>query len=89
MEQVKALVHCSGIDTNESSYHQKTVIAGNVKFSFNYHNQDPKHPNFDYFDATPSGSLQMYIQNPDALKRLTVGKDYELILREIDPQKAQ
>lgn len=89
MEQVKCIVHCSGIDTNESMYHNKKVIAGNIKFSFNYHNQDPKHPNYDFFDATPSGSLQMYIQNPEALKRLDVGKDYELILREIDPEVKQ
>lgn len=86
---IKCLVHCSGIDTSESHYKEKSVIAGNVKFSFNYHNQDPKHPNYDYFDATPSGELVMFIQNPEALKRLNVGKDYELVLTEIDPEKKQ
>ena len=89
MEQVKALVHCAGINTSETSYKNKVGIGGLVKFSFNYHNQDEKHPNFEYFEATPSGGLEMYINNPDAMARLTVGKDYELILREIDPTEKQ
>ncbi len=87
--QVKALVHCSGINTFECEYKGVKGIGGTVNFSFNYHNQDDKHPNRIYFDSTPCGDLSMQINNPEALKHFTPGKDYSMLLTQIDPETTQ
>lgn len=89
MNEVKALVHCSGISTSESTYKNRGCIGALVTFGFNYHNQDESHPNRVYFDATPSGQLQMYINNEQAWHQFETGSDYELILRKIDPNVKQ
>lgn len=89
MQQVKCLVHCSGISTFESNYGGESGIGGVVKFSFNYHNQDKDHPNHVYFDATPGGEISMTINNPEALKQFVTGKDYSMLLTMIDPETKQ
>lgn len=78
MTDVMCLVHCDGVTTFECKYNNKPAIGRIVKFSFNYHNQDPKHPNYNFFESTPGGSIEIHINNPEAGILLEPGKDYEL-----------
>lgn len=84
MTDIKCLVHCSGISTYEVNFGGKKGIGGIVEFSFNYANQDPKHPNYRFFASTPEGKIEMHIDNPAALREFETGKDYSILLHPID-----
>lgn len=47
-----------------------------VKMSPVYANNDPKHENSKYWDATPMGSFEMGTVNADAVAQLKLGDEY-------------
>ncbi|MHB9148335.1 MAG: hypothetical protein ACYC2U_08245 [Candidatus Amoebophilus sp.] len=48
---------------------------GNITLSPVY-STDPNHENKKFWDATPAGQIQMWIQNPEAFKHFKLGKEY-------------
>ncbi len=85
MTNVIAKIRCSGIDSSTGNYNKKQVIARNLKFEFVYHNDDENHENRKFWDATPSGELSMYVQNPEAADQIEVGTEYYLIITSEKP----
>ena len=75
---VIAKVRITSIKTTEGNYQGKPVIARSVDFQFvgPSYDKDPKiqEENSKFWDATPSGTLSMYINNPNAAKEFEVGK---------------
>lgn len=49
--------------------------TGAVTFAPVY-SSDPKHENKSFWDATPSGTIQMWISNPAAFSQFELGKEY-------------
>lgn len=49
-----------------------------LNFTPVYANNDPKHENSRFWDASPSGSLQLGTINPEAWSRFELGKEYYL-----------
>lgn len=49
-----------------------------LNFTPVYANNDPKHENSKFWDASPSGSLQLGTINPEAWSQFELGKDYYL-----------
>jgi hypothetical protein len=61
----------------------KWVKVGNVErrtlnFTPVYGNGDPNHENTKFWDASPSGSLQLGCINPEAYSQFEIGKEYYL-----------
>lgn len=46
---------------------------------------DPNSPNYVWSEATPSGSLTMYISNPAAWGSFVQGKEYALTIEPVFP----
>jgi hypothetical protein len=40
------------------------------------YSEDPEHENKQFWDATPSAKLEMWINNPDAVRFFEIGKEY-------------
>jgi hypothetical protein len=49
--------------------------TGSVKLSPVY-STDPNHENKSFWDATPSGSIEMWINNPKGFAAFEPGKEY-------------
>lgn len=47
-----------------------------LKFSPVYGNNDPKHENTKFWQASPSGSINLGTVNPEAWSQFELGKDY-------------
>ena len=45
--------------------------------------EDENHPNKQFWDATPSGTLDMFINMRKAANSFMVGKEYELTFNEV------
>ena len=43
---------------------------------FPVYSEDPNHENKKFWDATPSGTIQMIINNPAAFERFTMDKQF-------------
>lgn len=52
-----------------------TGTSGNVRLTPVY-SDDPKHENKAFWDATPSGKIEMWINNPGGFATFEVGKEY-------------
>lgn len=76
---VTALMKCSGINTREGYFKQKQVIAGTVELRATYTNDESMR---EYADATPSGNMELSIDNPEALIQFTPGKFYKITIEE-------
>jgi hypothetical protein len=65
------------ISTLEPTHRSDGQLAGNVKLSPVY-SSDQNHENKKFWDATPSGSITMYINNPEAFKFFAgqLGKEF-------------
>lgn len=74
-----ALMKCTGIATRESYFKKNMVIGGTVKLQAQYTEDESMRA---YADATPSGSLELSIDNPDALQQFTPGKYYKILIEE-------
>ena len=70
---------CEGIKTYESVYNNKLVVGGTVEMSVVY---TEKAQYRQFANATPSGKMELVIQNPDALKQFTPGKYYNILIEE-------
>ena len=40
------------------------------------YSNDPQHENKKFWEATPSGSIELNINNPDAVEEFELGKEY-------------
>ena len=70
------LIHGWDQDANQS-----TVKPGRtIKMSPVYGNNDPKHENTKFWEATPGGSLELNVINASAAEIFEVGKEYYLDL---------
>jgi len=58
----------------------------NVELSAVY-SDDPKDPNHSWSQATPSGTLTMFISNPEARGVFEQGKEYYLDIAEATPEE--
>lgn len=76
---VIALMKCSGIRTREGYFKGKNVLAGTVELACTYTQDETVR---EYADATPSGHLELTIDNPEALKQFTPGKFYKITMEE-------
>lgn len=74
-----ALMKCTGIATYEGTYKDKKVIAGRLKLETSYTKDESMR---EYASATPSGNMELTIENPDAMKQLTPGKFYKITIEE-------
>ena len=52
------------------------VEVKTIKMSPVYANDDPNHENSKFWDATPSGKLELGTINPEAHKQFELGKEY-------------
>jgi len=77
--QVKCRMRCKGVSTYKGRYNNKDVISGIVKLEAVWSN-DPESDSKKYCDATPAGSLELIIDNPEARVQFIPGKDYYVIL---------
>lgn len=76
---VLAIMRCVGIRTHEGYFRQKQVIAGTIELLAQYTNDESMR---EFADATPSGKLELSIENPDALRQFTPGKYYKILIEE-------
>jgi len=75
-----ALMKCTGIDTYEGNFKGKVVVAGRLKLECQYSGIESLR---EYCNATPSGNMELSIENPEAMKQLTPGKHYTVTIDEI------
>ena len=54
----------------------ESCIVHTLKLSPVYANDDPEHENSKFWDATPSGLLELGCIHPDAVRHMEVGKEY-------------
>jgi hypothetical protein len=54
-----------------------------VKLNAAYEN-NPEHPNYHFWKATPTGSMEMQINNPSAFGFFRPGKKYLLTFEEVE-----
>lgn len=73
---VVAKFQCTSKDVGEFS---TQIVMSPV-----YHENDPEHPNYHFWEATPTGTLQMGITNISAGDYFEQGKVYSLTF-EADP----
>ena len=78
---VIALMRCDGIDTFLVTYNSKPEVGGLIKLGAIYTEDESMR---EYADATPSGSLELNIQNPAAMKQFTPGKYYKITIEETE-----
>jgi hypothetical protein len=52
-----------------------------------YHENDPNHPNYRFWEATPSGELSMYITNSNLKGHFKEGQVYTVTI-EAEPAEA-
>lgn len=83
---VRAKVKLLSIRTFETPYQGKTVLGRELDFYFVYPGMD-KDPvvcdeNKKFWDASPSGTLKITIQNPNAANEFEMGKYYYLDFNE-------
>ena len=78
---VKALMKCTGIKTRVGYYKGNEVLAGNVELDCSYSDDESMR---EYADASPSGRLELSIDNPDALIQFTPGKYYEITMKPME-----
>ena len=57
---------------------QESVEMRTLKFSPVYGNGNPQHENTKFWNASPSGSLELGTINPEAWKQFELGKEYYL-----------
>lgn len=69
-------------NTTHVGYVVEPCIGGEVKLSPVYANDDPRHENSQFWDASPSGEFKLQVNNLEALKRLEVGKQYYIRIDE-------
>lgn len=55
----------------------KKELPGGIKLSAVY-SEDPEHENKKFWDATPSGNLEMWVTNRDAADFFELGAEYYL-----------
>lgn len=77
--QVRAKFYVSAV-----TEHSGDSVARTIKMSAAYDDGIPENQRFH--KSTPSGTLEMYVTNPEAIKALEVGKFYYL---EISPADAE
>jgi hypothetical protein len=63
---VRAKFKVDSKDTGESG-----LVVLNPVYS-----TDPNHENKSFWDATPSGKIELWISNPNAFKQFEAGKEY-------------
>lgn len=78
---VIALMRCTGIKTYAGTFKNKSVIAGYVELDCVYSDDESMR---EFASATPSGSLKMTIDNPDALKQFDPRKYYKITIEETE-----
>jgi len=57
--------------------------GGSVELSPVY-SEDPDHPNSKFWNATPSGSLKMHIDNESALNQFRAGDEYDVLFDRVN-----
>jgi hypothetical protein len=73
---VYAKVRCIG-NSAPPYYRDDNDTFRLVRFTPVY-DADPKHPNFEWSQATPSGYIELGVSNPDAFGKFEVGSEYLL-----------
>lgn len=63
-------------NVSRGGFVMEPCLSGTVKMSPVYANDDPRHENSKFWDASPSGSFEMNVNNLAALQELKVGKEY-------------
>ena len=78
---VQAKVRCIG---NASPQYDTAGTSGTRTMRFTpVHDSNPKHPNFKWSQATPSGYIELHVTNPDAHGEFEVGREYLLTFEEV------
>jgi hypothetical protein len=47
------------------------------------YSDDPEHPNYEWSQATPSGKLELYIDNPAAFGKIKPGDEVHVTIQKI------
>ncbi len=55
---------------------QQQVELRTLEFSPVYANNDPKHENSKFWDASPSGKIELGTVNPEAWSQFELGEEY-------------
>jgi hypothetical protein len=80
-KQIQALFSCH--DVLERIAADGSASAQIVKCGAVYEN-NPDHPNYAFWKATPTASLEMTISNPDAFNVFVAGRKYLLTFEPIE-----
>ena len=72
-------------DSTQHGHWASTKVAETVEFSAIY-SDDPDDPNYEWSEATPSGSITMRISNPDAWEYFKPGLVYGVGFQKIKNQ---
>lgn len=75
-------MRCSGVNTKEGYYQKNKIISREVILSVVW-SDDPKSDCKKFADATPNGELKLTIDNPEASKQFTPGKEYYITIEEV------
>jgi hypothetical protein len=80
-KRVQALFQCH--DVLERKGADGSATAQIVKLGAAYA-PDPKHPNYEFWKATPTAQLEMTINNPDAFGVFVSGRQYLLTFERVE-----
>lgn len=71
-------------DNGGQGFVMEPCVMAAVEMSPVYARDDPQHINSHFWDATPSGKLEMCIANPQAIAGLDLMKEYHLVIQDAD-----
>ena len=77
-------MRCGGISSYETQFKKKIVVGGKIDLSTIYTDDESMRA---YADATPSGKLELSIDNPEALEQFIPGKYYSITIEQVVEKK--
>ena len=70
--------------TETENWNKERGPVKTIKLSPVYGNSDPNHENTKFFEATPSGAIELGCVNPDASGQFELGKEYYIDFTKAD-----
>jgi hypothetical protein len=76
--QCVSVTHLIGSKKNQETGQYEAAAMRSIKLTAVYANNDPNHENSKFWDASPSGTLELQVVNPAAAEMFEAGKSYYL-----------
>jgi hypothetical protein len=76
--QCQSVTHLIGSKKNADTGQYEAAAMRSIKMTPVYGNGDPNHENTKFWDASPSGQLELNVMNLGAAEMFEAGKSYYL-----------